>query len=838
MFKISWDKKNNGVLLSAKSSDETLSVSPRPVFYEELDLLGLDKFWSYPKCKEPLLWACDRKYYYNGEFVLEVKGGNLYDAPEIILSNPKKKLKIKPVNIRNLYEANKQSMFLLENEAIQFINSTYIQYANNGKRDDAKHMVDFVELAERQAKKYKEILAVVKQDCDSFDILPLEKANDQGKPVFHATNIDVFLASYSGGKDSQVLLDLVTRAMPSIDFQIVYSDTGYELPPSLAIYEETKAFYKSRFPHLKFYTARNNQNVTDYWEKIGTPSNIHRWCCSVMKTAPLYKLLKEVNKFDKQPKTLTFDGVRAEESDTRSHYRRIGKGVKHHGVINASPILNWSQIEIFIYIFTYNLPLNPIYRLGFTRAGCLICPFSSTWNDRLSKIYYNDNLSPFLNRITKAVEKSGVKDIREYIKDGKWKLRAGGRDIICNSNLEIITTSPDFKAVLTAPKESFFKWLWVLGEFKTTIVKNTTIGEINFKDSVYKFKVIQEDNKNSLTVIFEGIGNAISFQGQLKRVLYKATYCIHCEACEVECPTGALEINQVIRIDKSKCIHCHKCLNFNEKGCIVANSVSITGGNINMKNGKVSINRYNNFGLREEWLDKYLTSLDDFSESDHGLNRKEQVPPLYKWLTDAEIYDLKVKKTTQLGNLLATKHLQKPIEVWEIIWINLTRNSPITSWFCKKLPWGCEHSLDDIYLLIQNDYPDYSKPTLKNAFYSLCNTFNNSPLGSTIGIGIQEKNLIIKKPYENVSNVAIAYSLYRFAEDKKRYNFKVSDFYGENVSDGIYKEFGISRTRFENALRSLNNDTNKILSADLNMGLEHITLREDLSSFDVLKLIF
>ncbi|MCX6262822.1 MAG: phosphoadenosine phosphosulfate reductase family protein, partial [Bacteroidia bacterium] len=442
MFRIIWDRENNGVKLTSKSSELNLNVAPRPVFYEELDLLGLHKFWSYPKCAEPLLWACDRKYFYRGELIMEVKGGNLYDPPEIILSNLTKKLVLKPINLHTLLDVNKEYMFLLESEAIQFINSTYRQYLKTSKKNNAEHEVDFVELAEKQTKKYKEILAVVKQDCDSFDILPLELANDESKPIYFATNIEIFLASYSGGKDSQVLLDLVTRAIPSDDFVVIYSDTGYELPPSLEIYEKTQTFYQSRYPNMRFYTARNHQKVLDYWEKIGTPSNVYRWCCSVMKTAPLYKLLKNINGFEKQPKTLTFEGVRAEESESRSHYKRIGKGVKHNGVINASPILNWSLTEIFLYIFFHKLPLNVIYRLGFTRAGCIICPFSSPGNDRLSKIFFSDKLDPFLCKITNTVEKSGVKDVEEYIKEGKWKLRAGGRILSNNSNFEIIATSP------------------------------------------------------------------------------------------------------------------------------------------------------------------------------------------------------------------------------------------------------------------------------------------------------------------------------------------------------------------------------------------------------------
>ena len=51
MFKVVWDKETGGVLLQSRIVDGTLGVSPRPVFYEELNLLGLDKLgWKYPQC--------------------------------------------------------------------------------------------------------------------------------------------------------------------------------------------------------------------------------------------------------------------------------------------------------------------------------------------------------------------------------------------------------------------------------------------------------------------------------------------------------------------------------------------------------------------------------------------------------------------------------------------------------------------------------------------------------------------------------------------------------------------------------------------------------------------
>ena len=111
------------------------------------------------------------------------------------------------------------------------------------------------------------------------------------RKVLKATKIDYFLASFSGGKDSQVVLDLCTRALPPDSFQVIYSDTGYELPSSLELYKQVQEHYHKLFPTLKFSLARNHESVLSYWDKIGSPSDSHRWCCTIMKTAPLYRML-------------------------------------------------------------------------------------------------------------------------------------------------------------------------------------------------------------------------------------------------------------------------------------------------------------------------------------------------------------------------------------------------------------------------------------------------------------------------------------------------------------------------------------------------------------------
>ena len=65
--------------------------------------------------------------------------------------------------------------------------------------------------------------------------------------------------------------------------------------------------------------------------------------------------------------------------------------------------------------------------------------------------------------------------------------------------------------------------------------------------------------------------------------------------------------------------------------------------------------------------------------------------------------------------------------------------------------------------------------------------------------------------------------------------FRVSDLYRSEVSCGPYKEFGINRTELQKKLRYLSSNKNRVLVAELTMGLDHITLRDDLDQLSVLK---
>lgn len=829
MFHISWDKETGGVLLSSKVAKDTLGISPRPVFREELDLLGLDKLgWKYPHCEEPLLWAQNKQYYYRGELMFEAKGANIYDAPTVVFAPGKESEALEPVDVAAMLERNADLMFLLESEAIEFIRDVFVTYASASKSVDAvkANQMDFEAMRERLEKKTKTRMAIVKGDCDSFDIMPLDTAKAEGKRVYQGTKIDRFIASFSGGKDSQVILDLCTRAIPSTEFEVIYSDTGYELPPSLELFEYVKQYYGERFPRLKFSLARNHESVLNYWDKIGTPSDTHRWCCKVMKTAPLYRSLKVEG--NKQARVLAFEGVRAEESARRNEYLRIGKGVKHSTTINARPIFNWNVAEVFLYLLKYSLPINPAYRVGKARVGCLICPFSSTWDDMMVHRCYKKELQPFLDKLYEGARLQGVKDIDNYIKERNWKFRASGNAMRNDSRITFVADKANFRVKVINPKQSLFSWITIIGKISYNQADSETMaGEIVFDKNVYSFEYKSVENGFEFNVFNTASIKLISL---LRRIIYKTTYCINCETCEVECPTGALSVYPSVSVDSSKCVHCFRCLEFHDKGCIVANSIDMTNGT-SLKS-KTGIDRYSTFGLHEEWLDEFLSDPESYwSEISLG---KKQVSSVKAWLKEAEIVDAKLC-ITDTGKLLTAISHDSPVLVWEIILTNLAYNSFIVGWALKNIGLDTPYDRNYVDESIKLEYGDaYGLKTIQNARAAFMQLLKYSPIGETLLVGVEDGKMRVRHSYDDVSIEAIAYSIYKYAQAKDISFMRVSDFYRPEETSGPYREFGISKAELMKKLRALSSDSNRVLIAELNMGLDHITLREDLTPLTAL----
>ena len=246
---------------------------------------------------------------------------------------------------------------------------------------------------------------------------------------------------------------------------------------------------------------------------------------------------------------MVFEGVRREESNARATYERIAKGVKHTLVTNVRPVLNWSITEIWLYIFSRNLSINQSYRNGLARVGCSVCPFSNGWSEYIINTTYPQITNAFFSIIYEQTEQIGIKDEekkRIYIKKENWKKRAGGKGLTnLSSRVDFISQKPDFIAVITEPKENLLEWLKVLGDIHYNDEKEE--GELKVKEEYYYFQINKEYSKLKFTI--KSIEQYPILISKLKKVLYKATYCIHCDACQLECPTGALATSPHVRIN-------------------------------------------------------------------------------------------------------------------------------------------------------------------------------------------------------------------------------------------------------------------------------------------------
>ena len=328
MYAYEWTGENGIFRLTINGK---IQKEIRPVFKEELDYFGLNEVWTYPDTEFPLLWAEGiRRYILNGKLVAEAKGGGFYSKPKIKIYDDT--LNLDPIDVSKLWSENKDIMSGLERTAVDFIRHTHDEYKEKGY---------------------------------------------------------TFAVGFSGGKDSLVLLDLVSRALSPDEFYVVFSNTGMELSCTLNSVEAAK----KHWPMLRFYEAKSHLNPLDSWKEFGPPGRRMRWCCSVHKSVPTILKLRELTE-NYNVQAVVFDGVRAEESAQRATYEEISVGAKNINQINCSPILKWNTAELYLYLLRNNILFNKAYRQGLFRVGCMVCPMSSAWWDGIANDIYKAVLKP------------------------------------------------------------------------------------------------------------------------------------------------------------------------------------------------------------------------------------------------------------------------------------------------------------------------------------------------------------------------------------------------------------------------------------------------------------
>ena len=386
----------------------------------------------------------------------------------------------------------------------------------------------------------------------------------------------------------------------------------------------------------------------------------------------------------------------------------------------------------------------------------------------------------------------------------------------------------DFVAEMDDAKQPLLKWLPAVCPFTIKESVCGYVGELNYKKSVYPFSVEYVENKTVFTVK-GNLPNELAFL--LRRLVYKTAYCVQCEVCEVDCPTGALSIVPEVKIDKTKCIHCHKCFNTHDRGCIAADCIRMITDTERKLNTKVQ--GYKKFGLRDEWIEEYFLNPIEFWK-DNSLGTA-QVDSLKVWLRDAEITDIK-NNITELGSLMKSVYDESPSLFWEIAFINLSYNSYIVNWFCNNISANQIYNAKMIKEEISNQGFTGSLATVGNAATAFIDMARKSPVGEDFVQGVNNgKEGLQRKEYEDLSIEAVAYSIYRMAKEREITMLRVSDLYKPDEEHGVHREFLMSKQTLLKKLRAITASNNRVLVAELTMGLDHITLRDDLTPAKVLE---
>ena len=209
------------------------------------------------------------------------------------------------------------------------------------------------------------------------------------------------VCTYSGGKDSDVILELFKRS--GVQFEVHNSHTTVDAP-------QTVYHIRKKFREIELCGTKAEIQMPTYkgvpcsmWtlipQKGMPPSRLMRYCCVVLKETGC------ANRF-------IATGVRWDESNARAErgaYEVIGKtkadmitatdeimlmndnSIKRTMTENCmrknkmvvNPIIDWRHRDIWDFIQSEHIDYNPLYDCGYKRVGCIGCPMAakSRWKE-------------------------------------------------------------------------------------------------------------------------------------------------------------------------------------------------------------------------------------------------------------------------------------------------------------------------------------------------------------------------------------------------------------------------------------------------------------------------
>jgi sulfate adenylyltransferase subunit 2 len=221
---------------------------------------------------------------------------------------------------------------------------------------------------------------------------------------------------WSTGKDSTAIIGLCLDAFyDEVPFPVVFIDTGFHYPQIIRFRDAVTQCYD-----LNLVIARNSHALNVFDMNCKTYGYFD--CCRTLKTNALMNIVKQ-NKYDALLLGIRADehGIRGKERffsprDSKWHWRVMrdktpeemkegdapvksltdtelagwgiyatdfGPDCNH---VRVHPILHWEEIDVWNYIKTNGLPVNPLYisknNKRFRSLGCVPCTDPTTSDAR------------------------------------------------------------------------------------------------------------------------------------------------------------------------------------------------------------------------------------------------------------------------------------------------------------------------------------------------------------------------------------------------------------------------------------------------------------------------